>query len=75
MAFGSNASFSAEVRVGSLSPVHLRFSSRVSPVLMGLFSLQGHEACLGTGQTRSISSLQKISPLLHVFVSSRDALP
>lgn len=67
MAFGSNASFSAEVRVGSLSPVHLRFSSKLSLVLMDLFSLQGHAACLATGQTRSISSLQKISPLASSF--------
>lgn len=41
MVFGSNASFSAEVRVGSLSPVHLWFRSEVSPVLMVVFSLRG----------------------------------
>ena len=77
MDLGSNASFSAEIRVGCLSSVHLCFGSKVSPILRDLFSLRGHESCSGDRtDTEHLNLTEDFSSCsIFLFVSSWDASP
>ena len=77
MALGSNASFSAEIRVGCLSSVHLWFGSKVSPILRDLFSLRGHESCSGNRTDTKYLNLTEYFSSCSIFliVSSWDASP